>query len=355
MKPRWKHIVEVVYQISFCFIFSILAQRLALVPSKMRFSTFALTLAPASFSILPNNVSAQCLNQVAAFNPNLRTHSANGTWFIVPVPKAAVQTALNQAFPLGTLSLLDVPASDQSIFPNGFPADTQPVLVSIARQDDIRMSALQIDGALITATLYATYVSQGGNQTPLAAQLNQYIAGENGPLPNGLVPAVASPLLFEGAPVRLGRFIPQAAPYQTDGTTLSAAANWVIIPNPVSGPGVTPSVMDLIFQNAATPKYTAKTFRALANQPIVLPSGRCQRNAYYFNNATALPVFRNGQVTLGPGASGSKLTSSEVQRASPDGSGVYRDVDGYSACAQNVGNMPQECEEAARSVDPAAL
>ncbi|EME88446.1 uncharacterized protein MYCFIDRAFT_88919 [Pseudocercospora fijiensis CIRAD86] len=299
--------------------------------------------------------NAQCINNVAAYNPNIRTMTANQTWFVVPAPNAAVQKAVDESNPTAGLKLLPVP-NDQSLFPQGFPAGMHPVLVSNGRNDDIRMSALQIDGALMTADIYVPYVSKGGSQTPLSAALPNYIAGENGPLPNGLVPAVASNLLFAGNPLRLGQFIPESSPYQSDaGGTLSAAASWAIVPNPVSGPGVYPEAADFLFKTTSSPKYTAKGFKTMINLPIVLPSGLCQRNTYYFNNATALPVFRNGQVTLGPGASGTSPTSGVLQQASPDGSGVYENVDGYGACAQNVGNNPQDCETAAKTVDPASL
>lgn len=300
--------------------------------------------------------TAQCNNQVAAYNPDLRTMSSNSTWFIVPVPKAAAQQAVEATFPGYGLTLLDVP-SDPNVFPDGFPAGFQPVLVTTGYPDDIRISALQIDGALPQGTIYVTYVAKSGSSTPLAAQASSYIAGENGPLPNGLVPAVASPLLFAGNAVRLGQFSPQNAAYQSAGSgLLSTKVAWAVVPNPISGPGVYPEAFDSTFAETNAPRYTAATFKHLINQPIILPSKLCQRNTYYFNNATAQPFFVNGNVTLGPGASGSSLVSkSALQQGSPDGtSGVYTDVDGYSACAQNVGNNPEDCDQAGRTVDPAS-
>lgn len=276
-------------------------------------------------------------------------------WFIIPISSTAVQTAVDQSNPLSGLTLVS-PPNDPSLFPSGFPNGTHPVLVNIGLNDDIRMSALQIDGGLMTASIYVPYVAQSGSQTPLSAALPNYIAGQDGPLPNGLVPAVASSLLFAGNPLRLGQFIPESQPYQVDaGGDFSATSSWAIVPNTISGPGVYPEAVDLLFRTTTSPKYTAKGFKTLINLPIVLPSGMCQRNTYYFNNATALPAFRTGQVTLGPGASGSDPLSSGLQKASPDGSGVYQNVDGYAACAQNVGNNPEACETAAANVDPASL
>ncbi|EMF11230.1 uncharacterized protein SEPMUDRAFT_142704 [Sphaerulina musiva SO2202] len=320
----------------------------------MRYLPSATALA-ATLSSLATLTTAQCNNQVAAFNPNLRTMSSNSTWFIVPVPKAAAQKAVDASFPGYGLTLLDVP-SDPNVFPDGFPSGYQPVLVTTGYTDDIRISALQIDGALPQGTIYVTYVSKGGSSTPLAAQASSYIAGENGPLPNGLVPAVASPLLFAGNPVRLGQFQPQNAAYQSAGAgLLSTKVAWAIVPNPISGPGVYPEAFDSTFASTNAPRYSAGTFKHLINQPIILPSRLCQRNTYYFNNATAQPVFVNGNVTLGPGASGSSVLNSALQQGSPDGtSGVYTDVEGYSACAQNVGNNPEDCDQAGRTVDPAS-
>ncbi|KAK4619360.1 hypothetical protein CLAFUW4_10835 [Fulvia fulva] len=298
---------------------------------------------------------AQCRNTVSVYNPNIRTMSTNSTWFIVPVPKAAVQSAVKAAFPLQALTLLDVP-SDPTLFPNGFPAGQHPVMVSIGLTDDIRMSVLQIDGPLLNSNIYATYVSQNGNPAPLAAGLNSYIAGPDGPLPNGLVPAVASTLLFAGNPLRLGQFAPEAAAYQDQGAgNLFAQAKWALIPNPISGPGVYPEAADFAFTTASTSRYTQKTFKELANQPIILPSGQCQRNAAYFTNVTAMPVFRNGDVTLGPGADGLGVTSGTLMQASPDKSGVYSNQDGFSACAQVVGNNPEACDAASANRDPNTL
>lgn len=138
----------------------------------MRYLPSATALA-ATLSGLATLTTAQCNNQVAAFNPNLRTMSSNSTWFIVPVPKAAAQKAVDASFPGYGLTLLDVP-SDPNVFPDGFPSGYQPVLVTTGYTDDIRISALQIDGALPQGTIYVTYVSKGGSSTPLAAQASSY-------------------------------------------------------------------------------------------------------------------------------------------------------------------------------------
>lgn len=178
----------------------------------MRYLPSATALA-ATLSSLATLTTAQCNNQVAAFNPNLRTMSSNSTWFIVPVPKAAAQKAVDASFPGYGLTLLDVP-SDPNVFPDGFPSGYQPVLVTTGYTDDIRISALQIDGALPQGTIYVTYVSKGGSSTPLAAQASSYSKSRllpfcfpsckpvqlqmtnrnQSPVKTGLSPTVSSPL-----------------------------------------------------------------------------------------------------------------------------------------------------------------
>ncbi|SMQ55227.1 unnamed protein product [Zymoseptoria tritici ST99CH_3D7] len=302
-------------------------------------------------------VSAQCLNTVAAYNPNVRTMTSNNTWFVVPVPKDTALAAAKEAYPLANLRLLDIQSqSTPDFFPNGFPEGMHPVLVTSGYTDDTRLTALQIDGALLVGTVFVPYVARGNSDAPLSASIVQYLAGPNGPLPNGLVPTVASPLLFGGAPVRLGQFAPKAAAYMTDASgTNSARVAWAILPNPISGPGVYPEALDFSFKTADSSRIGARTIKKLISTPILLPSGLCQRNTYYFNNATALPVLRNGQVTMGPAADGVGVVTGKFMQASPDKSGIYKDVDGFSACAQNVGNNPEDCDTAARTVDPASL
>ena len=337
---------------------------------------------------LLTTVSGQCANNVAIFHPKLRTQTSNrfatpsafsnvafasgaisnlptvilltllfSTWFIVPAPKPAVQQALKEAFPLQALSLLDVPTTDSSLFPNGFPEGMHPILVSIGFNDDIRMSALQIDGGLRQGSVYATYVSQNGDPTPLSASLVGYIAGEHGPLPNGLVPAVASPLLFTGTPIRLGEFDPDTPPFLSDAAgTLTTQVSWAFIPNPFSGPGVYPAAIDLLFHvKAGVQTYTDKTFKSLINQPNILPSGLCQRNQYYFTNDTALTKFVSGNVTLGPAASGYNVFEGVLMQASEDGNGLYVGNEGFTGCAQNVGFSPEGCKAAGMNLDPSAL
>lgn len=291
------------------------------------------------------------------YHPSTPVHILTSTsaWFVVPVPKDAVLAAARQKFPLANLRLLDI-VSTPDFFPNGFPEGMHPILTNIAVNGDTRMSVLQIDGILKNAAIMAPYVAKSDSDAPITATLNTYIAGPNGPLPQGLVPAVASSLLFGGTPIRLGQFSPTAEAYMVDGSgTNSARAAWALVPNTLSGPGVYPEAVDFSFTTARRSRYGARTIKTLINTPLLLPSGLCQRNTYYFTNATALPVLRTGAVTFGPGADGVGLTSGGLMQAGGDGRGIYGDVDGFSACAQTVGNNIEECEVAAGNVDPVSL
>lgn len=306
---------------------------------------------------------AQCPNEVAIYNPALRTQTSNNTWFLVPVAKTAVQSALNSAYGNGNVLLADVPSSDRSLFPAGFDSSKHPVLVTTGYSDDIRMSAIQIDGALLGSTVYAPYVRRPNSKagTILSALLAGYLSGPDGQSLPGLVPATVSTLV-EGFPERLGLFKPDDSAYQlNDGGILSASVAWNVLPNLISGPGVDIEALDLQFlPSTKLTQTTPKMFKAMLNQPAILSgvylaNNTCQRNQIYFNNATSTMLPRAGNVTLGPAADGPLQTTGTLQAASPDGSGFFAGLEGFSACGQNVGFNPQDCDAAAQSVDPTSL
>lgn len=143
-----------------------------------------------------------------------------------------------------------------------------------------------------------------------------------------------------GTIIEPASFLPDTAAYdELPYGQYSIDVKEMIVPNPVSGPGVEPAIYDLLFSTTNTPNYTAHTFHSILNQPIILDDGLCLRNAYYFNESFADPIFRTGQVTL--------YMPSQVE-------GVYEGLGGYSATAEILGNNPQTCEAAAASVDPVA-
>ena len=147
-----------------------------------------------------------------------------------------------------------------------------------------------------------------------------------------------------GTTIHVGDFVPDDAAYSQISTSPSefiTQIKKVILPNPISGPGVILEAVDTDFFTASESRYTGRTFRNLISQPLILMNTKCQRNPIYFNETFADPVFRNGRVTL----------------YSPGGAfaGVYNDVAGYSASGTQVGYNAESCESAAANTDPEAL
>jgi hypothetical protein len=275
-----------------------------------------------------------------------------------------VQTALDHTYGGGVFLLVPVPTTDTSLFPSSFPSNAHPIVVQASYDDDIRMVAFQIDGALLTGQVYAPYVRRPNSKpgTILTAEISGYLAGENYNAVAALVPSLVSTIV-ESFPTRLGLFDPADAAYQPNsGNVLSNKVASNVLPNPISGPGVYPEVLDMQYSSTSgLQKTTAKLFKATLNQPSILAgvylvTNTCQRNQQCFNNATGVMYPRVGNVTLGPAADGATVqTTGVLQRASPDGSGVYSGLEGFSACAQNVGFNAQDCDEAAKDIDPTAL
>lgn len=259
------------------------------------------------------------------------------------MPKEKAVKALNEAFALNSLfeelTLLDLPSTIK------FPEGMHPVIATNGLSADIRMSALQISGPLLTSSTVVPFVSYKGSMTPFNAPLNGYIGGEDKTTLDklrlaGVVPAVVSTLVG-GILLRLGDFLPANAAYQSNGNGLfSVNSKWTIAPNPVSGPGVCSEAVDAAFVTAPQPRYFLEFLNGVINQPMILNgvmSGMCQQNSYLLNESTAQVQFRSGNVTLGPAASGIGITSGTLQ-------GKYTDVHGFSACAQSVGYTAQKCD-----------
>jgi hypothetical protein len=174
-----------------------------------------------------------------------------------------------------------------------------------------------------------------------------------------------------GLLTRIGAFLPLNAPLQTysDGS-FGINSKWAQAPNPVSGPGLYSEAIDLKFvsePNQASPRYSLDMWKTMLNQPLMLGNigslltPKCQRNTQFFTNTTANPIFRSGNVTLGPSA-GVDVFTATLQKASPDSSGFYQGVYGFTACAQTVGYgavipLGEDCEAAALAVKntPGAL
>ncbi|KAL9003725.1 MAG: hypothetical protein Q9188_003429 [Gyalolechia gomerana] len=261
-------------------------------------------------------------------------------WFILPVPKASVQSIV-------PYNLITPPFSDNTLFPNGFPANTHPVVVSTGYQNDIRMINLQIP-ALLAGSIYVPYTDRlNDGKTPFNYGVQNYIGGVDGKEIDGVVPAVVG--TGEGTPIFVGRFAPNNdayAPIASNPNEFSAQVKQIILPNPISGPGIIPEAYDFDFFTAMSPLYTAKTFHAIINQPTILTNLMCQRNTYYFNETFAEPELRSGNVTLFGPLAGSVPSAL---------AGKYVKQGGYSASGEIVGYNPETCAAAAANVDPKAL
>lgn len=286
---------------------------------------------------LASTQAPQCPNNLAVYNPNLRTTCENGTFFIVPVDTATVQSAVEP------YKLVPLPTSDTSLFPNGFPAGTHPVLVTISQENDIRMTALQIPTPLLTGSIVVPYVDRlGDGKTAFQFSVKQYIGGYDGDDVSAYVPALVGSL--GGTTIFVASFVPNNAPYSQitpSPPEYIAQVKDVIVPNPVSGPGVIIEAIDTDFFTTSESTYTAHTFHDFISQPLILTNGACQRNPIYFNQTFTDPVFRNGTVTLyAPGGAFA---------------GVYGGAQGYSASGEMVGYNPETCASAAAKTDPMAL
>ena len=115
----------------------------------------------------------------------------------------------------------------------------------------------------------------------------------------------------------------------------------MVVPNPVSGPGVYPEAADFDFFPTGTPKYPLKLFKQGINQPLILTNGLCQRNPIFFNETFSNPLFRRGKVT--------------TQEPGGAFQGVYTDqngIGGLSAAGGTVGFDPELCQTAAGKVVP---
>ncbi|KAL8688400.1 MAG: hypothetical protein Q9218_005679 [Villophora microphyllina] len=281
----------------------------------------------------------QCPNTLAVYNPNLRTMCSNETWFILPVAKASVASLVKP------YTLITPPFSDKTLFPQGFPAGAHPVLVSSGYSNDIRMFFLGIT-ALNTGAIIIPYTDRlKDSKTPFNYNVQTYIGGVDGQNVMGLVPALVGSA--EGNNCFVAEFAPDSDAYAPIAPgEFSAEIKQVIVPNPLSGPGIVPEAFDLDFVTATSPLYTEHTFHALINQPLILTNTQCQRNNYYFNETFTEPTMRSGNVTLfGPTAGSAPAALA----------GKYIKQGGYSASAELVAYNAEDCAVAAKNTDPKAL
>ena len=140
-------------------------------------------------------INAQCPNELAVYNPMLRTTCTNGSKFLRPIQYHSLKTSAYFIVPVSTTlvanavkpyKLLTPPAS---LFPNGFPAGTSPVLVADSLESDIRMSTLQLPTSLLEGAIRVPFVDRlGDGKTPFQYSVHDYISGVNGQDISGFVP-----------------------------------------------------------------------------------------------------------------------------------------------------------------------
>lgn len=283
-------------------------------------------------------------NTLAAYNPANRTTSINGTVCILPVPKSVIEKITKGYQPL------DLPTD---ILPS-FPPGMHPLLVQGSYQNDIRMTALNLAPLQIPSLMQASIivpfadVSKNG-KTPFNVPVNYYIGGTNGNDVASLVPSIVGAVpLFEGTVIAPAQMIPDTAAVQTlPGGLYNFQVKPFLLPNPVSGPGVVAEAFDLLYRLTSTSPYTAHTFHSLINNPQLLDSGLCQRQALYFNETFADPKMAVGNITL---------THQLLLNTPPtEIAGTYTNVYCYQANAELVTSyIGESCPVAAARSDPYA-
>ncbi|KAI7537473.1 hypothetical protein KC331_g10906 [Hortaea werneckii] len=295
----------------------------------------------AALTALLGLAAAQAPNTLARYNPNMRTASYNATFGIISVPKSVAQDLVPD------YDLLPVP-QDDSLFPNGFPEDQHPILVTNGFQNDIRITVvlpLQIK-ALLSAQYSVPYVDRLGNgKDAFQYQLNNYIGGIDGQNTMSLVPALVGSAT--GTPAVPATFDPNDQAYNVYPTgEYSSLVKQIGVFNFLSGPSIQGEAFDIYSSNEPTEMYTHKAFRAMNNQPLILQglvAKLCLRNNYYFNDTQFMePALLSESVTFG----------SAVK--SPLKNQVYKDQGAYAAVAQILGHNPESCSDAIANNDPAA-
>lgn len=151
----------------------------------------AASLALAALAAVP--ALAQAPNTVASSFPKDRTESYNGSYFFVPVADEKLEE-LTKPY-----KLVPLPTSDKSLFPNGYPAGTHPVLVYAGYGNDIRQTIAGVPAYipnLLSAQVNIPYVDRlGDGKTPFSRTVAGYIAGPDN-VAEGVVPGMWSGLLL---------------------------------------------------------------------------------------------------------------------------------------------------------------
>lgn len=92
-----------------------------------------------------------------------------------------------------------------------------------------------------------------------------------------LAAIVATAASAGGYKLFVSTFDPDTAPWTPlpNGEN-SIVTKEILVPNPISGPGVYPSAVDLLFKTTNDPQAKPQLLKELLNQPAILPTGQCQ-------------------------------------------------------------------------------
>jgi len=276
-------------------------------------------------------------NTMAQSHWNERTAAVNATWMVIPVNKTAVVDAV---WPYKLLDVLP-----RSIFPEGFPNGTHPVIARIGYANNISQSHHSI-GKKMVGSLFVPFVDKTDDKyNPFNFVLKNWLGGVESEW-DGVIPAVFS---------NIGGKESWPANFSSNGTAYDAVGNGryeakvqdIDIPyvtNPFDKNGF--GLVDMSFTTDLEPTLTNHTFHHMLNQPEILGLLRiksCFRNTIYFNETFSQPTFRIGNVTL-------------FENLGLKGfSGLYQNVSGFSATGQEIAYSDEKCKQAQKSVDPEAM
>lgn len=222
----------------------------------------------------------------------------------------------------------------------GFASGTAPLLVYTSYQNDIRQGPLYIQSLRATQVILPYIDRLGDGKTPFSKTAVGFIGGTNGNTLGGVVPSLVGTIASAGGyPLFTAIMDPDNAPYASiAGRQFYGNTKLDVIPNSISGPGVEPAAVDILFQSASG--YSASFVKQILNQPAILPSGMCQRNQYRFNETFADVTQRTGSATLYSPEVPSALTGGPTASKTYYGSGI-------SAVAEQVMFNAEDCTTAA--------
>jgi hypothetical protein len=141
-----------------------------------------------------------------------------------------------------------------------------PVIVTTALQDDTRQGALALDGPLRGSGYIVPYCGIGGSLTSLSCPLVSYLAGtdeKDRAKLTALVPTAVATLF--GLYSRIGLFIPEKAAYEKSGEQYFSNSKAVIVPNTLSGPGITPSASNMMWGTKTESKYSVREMKTVSH------------------------------------------------------------------------------------------